>query len=127
MAKIEDVSSEIERLLSDFGDEVQRTMEEEIDSLSKEIFDDLCADSAIPERSGEYKKGFRIKKTRGNHSKTAVIYNKKYQITHLLEDGHKEPADGSKRAYRTRKFPHWRAAQKKAETLPVRVGRRLEK
>ena len=55
-----------------------------------------------------------------------MIYNKKHQITHLLEEGHGAPKDGSKREYRTRKFPHWRAAQKKAETLPERIRRRLE-
>lgn len=126
MARAEDMASEIEKLLSEFGGEVQKAMEEEIDSLSKEIFNGLSASSAIPERSGEYKKGFRIKKTRGSGRKTAVIYNKKYQITHLLEEGHGEPKDGSKRAYRTRRFPHWKAAQKKAETLPERVRRRLE-
>lgn len=110
--------------LNRYSEEVDEKMQKEIDDLSKEIVNDLKNDPVIPEKTGEYKKSFAVKKiAQGIGFKRNEVYSKKpyYRLTHLLEFGHALPQGG-----RTKAFPHWVKAQKEAETLPERIKRRLE-
>lgn len=117
----DDLASAIVGELEKYSDEVDEIMQDEIDKLSNEIKLDLSNDKNIPKRTGKYAKSFYVKKiAKGNGYKRNVVANKKYQLTHLLEYPHATRNGGS-----TRAFPHWKYAQKKAETLPNRIERRL--
>ena len=52
------------------------------------------------DRSGNYRKGWRIKTVnKGANNIEIVVYNKVYQLTHLLEYGHVKRGGGRVRAY----------------------------
>ncbi len=118
----DDIVNEIMGQLVEYSEEVDEIMQDEIDQVSKDAKKDLSTNPIIPERTGEYKKSFRIKKVaQGSGYKRNVLYNKLHQLTHLLENGHLTRA-----GTRTRKFPHWERAQKIVDELPDRVANRLE-
>lgn len=107
--------------LVEYSEDVDEIMQDEIDKVSKDVKKDLSTNPIIPERTGEYKKSFRIKKVaQGRGFKRNVVYNKLHQLTHLLDRGHL-----TRSGTRTRAFPHWQRAQEIVEKLPERVAERL--
>lgn len=67
-------------------------VKEKLDAAAKEAARDLSKDlkQTSPEKTGDYKKGWRVKKKR----KTYVVHNVEYQLTHLLEHGHAKRGGG---------------------------------
>ena len=122
MASVNDLASLIMQELENYSEEVDNAMQKEIEVLSKEIVKDLKNDPVIPEKSGDYKKKFYVKKlAQGTGSKRVVIANRKYQITHLLEHGH-----ATRNGKRSKKYEHWIHAQDKADMLPDRIKEAIE-
>lgn len=85
-----DLSVEIEKILKDYTTGVQVAVENAVEECGKGMQKEIKANS--PKRTGDYKKGWRCEiSENGRGSKQAVIKNKtKYQLTHLLEKGHKK-------------------------------------
>lgn len=82
--KTESVSLQMEQLLDDYSEEVQKVTDEAIRKTVKDAVEMLREKS--PQASGRYAKGWTAKST-GTWSR--VVYNKAdYQLTHLLENGH---------------------------------------
>lgn len=120
---IGDLVTAITNELTQYSEEVDEIVKDEIDKLSKELVTDLKSDKNIPEKTGKYKKSFYVKKlSEGKGRKKVVIANKVYRLTHLLEKGHVNFHGNM----RTKAYPHWIYAQRKAEELPERIQRRLE-
>ena len=116
-----DLFAEINAQLEEYTEEVDEKLQGEIDSLSKEIVNLLKNHPNIPEKTGKYKKSFVVRTVaKGKGFKRNVVANRKYRLTHLLEDGHLTKNGG-----RTRAFPHWKDAQEMAETLPERLEKKL--
>ena len=108
--------------LVEYSETVDEIMQDEIDKVSRDVKKDLSTNSIIPKRTGDYKRGFRVKNViKGIGFKVNKVYNVKHRIGHLLENGHLTRA-----GTRTQAFPHWSRAQKIAEQLPERVAKRLE-
>lgn len=61
-------------------------LEEEIDKAAEEVAKDGVEKlkSSSPNKTGKYAKSWGIKKV----GKIFVLHNKRYQLTHLLENGH---------------------------------------
>lgn len=90
MAKINNLASEISKILKEYTNEVEQGIEETQDKIAKDSVKKLKANS--PKLTGSYRKGWRVK-TEGNKK---IIHNKTdYQLTHLLENGHVN-RDGSR-------------------------------
>lgn len=121
-ADIDDLAEIIAESLNEYGKKITEIAEEEIEKTAKEVLDSLKKNPDIPTRTGEYKKGFRLKKVaEGKGYRRIKIYNKKYQLTHLLEKGHK-----TTNGKRTKVFPHWEQAQEIADNLPENIRKRIE-
>lgn len=73
--------------LEDFKDVEVEELKEAIEAVADETVRDLKETS--PKKSKKYSKGWKKKKEYENSiKKRTVIYNTKYQLTHLLEKGH---------------------------------------
>lgn len=83
-----DVSLQIANLLSQYTQEVQEIVETAADEVTKEAVTTLKATS--PKRKGKYAKSWVRKKTDNSY----VIHNKRYYLTHLLENGHVKRGGG---------------------------------
>lgn len=117
MASVDDLTRLIVSELEEYTKDIDESMQKEIDDLAKEVKKDLESNSNVPELTGDYKRGFYIKKNaQGMGYKRVTVANKKYQLTHLLENGHALINGG-----RTKSFKHWESAQIIADTLPERM------
>lgn len=119
-----DVGAEIMACLENYTDSLKTCVDEVVDDTAKELKDKIKADS--PKRTGEYKKGWRIKtlfKGHGNHR--LVIHNEtNYQLTHLLEYGH--AVDGGTK--RVPAHPHIKKNEELfQEELEERIGDAISK
>lgn len=95
-----DFADAMEKILSEYGNEIQTNADEAIKATAKEVTKQL-------KKAGKYgtvsKKPFRkqftyeIEKTR--LSTTATVGNKKAGLTHLLEFGHAKRNGGRTKAY----------------------------
>ena len=92
---ISGLANEIQKELKAYGDGVDEIVEEAVDHTTKHAVKQLKKMS--PKQTGDYRKGWRAKlvtSKKGRYVKT--IHNKTdYQLTHLLEKGHKKTGGGT--------------------------------
>lgn len=84
----------IGRVLEDYSSEISRSLDAAADDLSKELLDNIRADSPVHRKTlrrkgrdrpaGAYRKGWHRRREGGRF----VISNTHYRLTHLLENGH---------------------------------------
>lgn len=122
MATVDNLSDEIVKSLKEYSDGTRDKVEKVIAKVGRKVLNDLKNNPVIPERTGGYKKGFRLKKYKYDGVFKIVVYNKRYQLTHLLENGHIMPQGG-----RSRAFPHWHQAQAIADKAADRIKEALQK
>ena len=109
MAEI-DLSSQLNDVLQLYKDDVLS----EVKSICKEESDDLVntLKNTSPKRTGKYAKSWTAQdQSDSSLSASFIVYNKRYQLTHLLENGHLN-RDGS----RTEAIPHIAPAVAEVET-----------
>ena len=113
-----DLAAEIAYELESFSDEVDEIVSEEIETVGKEIANELKEVS--PKRTGDYAKGWRIK--RESKHKIIVQNSKKPYLTHLLEHGHAKRNGGRVRAIPHIKPTEVKYQEKLAENIKRRIG-----
>lgn len=99
--KPDDLGRAIAEALTQYSDEVEEAIEKEKLKVAREGAKTLRQTS--PKRTGRYAKGWATKKLPDG---AVVVYNKRYQITHLLEKGHVKRGGG-----RVRAIPHIRPVE----------------
>ena len=83
---VNDLSKVILQTLMDYTDEVQAEIGKEAIKISKDAAQKLNSAGSFKNRSGRYRKGWRVKQVKGEGP---VVHNATdYQLTHLLEKGH---------------------------------------
>ncbi len=89
MSSIQNFSKELAAALADYSKEVAEGLEEAKINAAQGVVSYLRANS--PKQTGTYAKGWRITKA----GTAQVIHNKtRYQLTHLLENGHVKAKGG---------------------------------
>ena len=124
MPGIEDFADAVMEVLQEESDRIEELSREEITAVAKETLNTLRNHPNIPERTGDYKKSFALKKTSDSKGELAyTLHNKapEYRKAHLLEYGYAKRNGG-----RVRAFPHWKDAQEIVDELPERLKRRVE-
>lgn len=135
MSEIENLSEEIYKALQAYSSKVDETVQNELYNLAKDVKNELKHNGNIPEKSGEYRRGFytkRIVKTRGFIK--FVVATEKYQLSHLLERPHVHVDNrhnkGGKGKFRvtgqTKGFPHWEQAQEHIDRKSEEIFRKVE-
>lgn len=87
------LEKEIGQILQTFANECDTAVSKASDEVTKEAVRKLKATSPVgagTHRLGNYSKNWTSKKVEGKR----VIYNRKYQLTHLLENGHNVVKNG---------------------------------
>jgi len=119
--KIDNLADAVVKELAEYSQEVVDATKEECVAVAKDTVQQLKTTS--PKRSGKYARGWRQKTTfedKGNIRVT--VYNTRYMLTHLLENGHAKVNGG-----RVNGIPHIAPAEQKAgqlleEKVKVRLG-----
>lgn len=84
---VDDLGKEIANTVAAYTKDVSQAIEVEVDRTAKEVRDEI--ENTAPERTGEYAKGFSVKKDNSLGKSNRIIYNrKKPGLVHLLELGH---------------------------------------
>jgi len=85
-----DFTTELTEVLKDYTDDAKIAVNKAVEKCGKGLKKDISA--TAPERTGSYKKNWVCKFSgNGIDVKSATVKNKKhYQLTHLLEKGHKK-------------------------------------
>ena len=107
--KINDLADAVVKSLSEYSDGVGEAVSEAVEKVTNSTLKEVRSTSPI--LTGDYRKGWRsrvVTSAKGRHVKE--IYNKTdYQLTHLLEKGHKNISGGQVAA-----IPHIKPAEEKA-------------
>lgn len=78
---------DIKDILNEYSSEIQEAITEDAQKIAKEAVSELKNTS--PKRTGKYRKGWRVKTTKGNGYVECIVHNAtSYQLTHLLEKPH---------------------------------------
>lgn len=98
--------------INDILNEYSRDIQEGIETIAKDVAKDDAKKlrdtrNTYKVRSGKYNKGWTVKTEKGRMSIQCIVHNKdNYQLTHLLEKGHRIIGrDGSVKG-QTKAFPH---------------------
>ena len=86
-ATVNNLDSVIKDLIDEYGEEVQKVMEDVAKNVGKKAAKKLKQTS--PKLTGDYAKGWTTKANKTPHGVEVITHNKTdYQLTHLLEKGH---------------------------------------
>ena len=107
--KVDQMTSAIMKELNGWSQDVADATKDECLKVAQETADTLKVTS--PKRTGRYARGWRSKTTFEDRANIRVtVYNVRYQLTHLLENGHAKVNGG-----RVSGIPHISPAEQQAQ------------
>lgn len=120
-----DLTSTIEKLLKEYGDDVYEVLGDCITDVSEKAVSDLHAVNTFsPKRhpSGEYSKSWTYEeKMTSRYSKKSTVYNAEhYRLTHLLESGHSKVLWGRKTGEDVPGYEHIKPVNDKTQETVIR-------
>lgn len=94
--------NDINKILQEYALDIQEGITNSAYDIATKGMNDLKNEkSTYQVRTGKYNKGWKVKKEKGNNYVKAKIHNATdYQLTHLLENGHKTRNGGTTRAFK---------------------------
>ena len=119
---IDDMADAINELLEEYSDMATDEMKSAVQKSTKFVKEEISANA--PRQTGAYAKSWTSKKTEENSTSVQyTVYSKnKYQLAHLLENGHALRNGG-----RTKAYPHIAPAEKAGESyLENLIGEALK-
>jgi len=122
---VEEFAAQLGLELDFYSQEVTDEVKKAVDTVAKEVNETIREHVTFKERSGDYVKAFRTKKTYEDRSKkvdTWYVKDPEYRLTHLLENGHALPQGG-----RADAFPHIKYGQELAEKRMLELSEEAAK
>ena len=124
---VNDFTGEITKIYQSYTDEVMQSVNEAVREVATESRDQLKVTGDFQDRTGKYRKGWRITFNEMRYGLEAVIHNKLYPLTHLLESGHAKFLWGRDTGETVRAFPHIEQVNNEAQRrLEEEIIRRIE-
>lgn len=125
-ATVDTFGNVLEDLVTEYTEDVIKNIRAEIRQLGKDAKTDVKekANAVAQNRFhswSEYIAGWTTSYSRAGNLANVKVWNKpKYQLVHLLEDGHAIVVHGKNIGRNTQAFPHVREVQQKYDTEAVR-------
>lgn len=121
-----DFSGAVTNILKSWSAEVLEETNEAVKDVANEARDELKVEGDFQNRSGKYRKGWRVTFTELRYGLEATVHNKVYQLTHLLESGHAKWLWGRDTGGTVQAFPHIEKVNEEAQRkLEEEIVRRL--
>lgn len=85
------LARELTKSLTEYGKLAQHEVHDILESVGDEAKSRVTAASPKGKRrgSGKYKRGWNVKIEESGSRTSVTVHNKRYQLTHLLENGHR--------------------------------------
>ena len=123
---VNDFSGEISKIYKSWSAEVLEETNETVKDVANEARDQLKVEGDFKNKSGKYRKGWRVTFTEMRYGLEATVHNKVYQLTHLLESGHAKWLFGRNTGETVQAFPHIEKVNEEAQRkLEEELVRRL--
>ena len=95
----------VQKELSDYADVASEDVKKAVQETADSVVQELKANS--PKRTGKYARSWRQRKVTENANELGItVFAGRYQLTHLLENGHAKRGGG-----RVRAIPHIKPAE----------------
>lgn len=121
-----DFSGAVTNILKDWSADVLEETNEAVKEVATEARDELKVEGNFENRSGKYRKGWKVTFTELRYGLEATVHNKVYQLTHLLESGHAKWLWGRDTGETVQAFPHIEKVNEEAQRkLEEEIVRRL--
>lgn len=121
-----DFSGAVTNILKDWSADVLEETNEAVKDVAIEARDELKVEGNFENRSGKYRKGWKVTFTELRYGLEATVHNKVYQLTHLLESGHAKWLWGRDTGGTVQAFPHIEKVNEEAQRkLEEEIVRRL--
>lgn len=124
--KADDLSGEITKIVKYWSDEVNEEVSEAIIEVANDSKDRLKVEGDFQNRSGKYRKGWQIEIEEQRLGLVAIVHNRLFQLTHLLESGHAKWLWGRNTGQEVQAFPHIEKVNEEAQKrVEEEIKRRL--
>lgn len=77
---------DVKDILNEYSEDITAAIAQEAQVVARDGVAELKNTS--PKRTGKYRKGWRVKTSKGRETIDCTIYNTEYRLTHLLEKPH---------------------------------------
>lgn len=123
---VNDFSGEVTKILKEWSTETMETANQTVKDVANESRDQLKVEGDFENRSGKYRKGWKVSFFENRFGLEAVVHNKRYPLTHLLESGHAKWLWGRNTGDSVKAFPHIENVNNEAQKkLVEELTRRL--
>lgn len=103
---VDGFSGAVAEIYKNWSVDVIDTSKEAVKEVAEESRDQLKVEGDFSNRTGKYRKGWKITFEETRYDIKATVHNKVYQLTHLLESGHAKFLWGRATGEEVRAFPH---------------------
>lgn len=123
---VDNFAEEVTKIYKEYADYTVDQVNEAVEDVANESRDKLKVEGDFKNRSGDYRKGWRVTFNKLRYGIEATIHNKVYMLTHLLESGHAKWLWGRDTGETVRAFPHIEKVNEEAQKrLEDEIKRRL--
>ena len=117
---------EVMKITEEYVEEVTEETEAAVMKTAFQAKSDLHVAGNFANRTGKYRRGWTITFNQLRYGLEAIVHNKLYQLTHLLESGHSKWLWGRPTGEDVQAFPHIAQVNEEAQRmLQEEIKRRL--